>query len=326
MSFLDNLLIKTAPARNYVKDHESGIEIGAGIICFALSVYAAAKAGIKTKEIMEDYNKKAIENEVHKHEGIITVYEDKQQEIIQYTEEDYKRDMRKLKMRTAGKVAVAWAPSALGFAGGTGLVLRSHHVMVKSNLGLAAALKASEETLERYRNKIEAKVGEDEEKKIYEGKEEVKKEGKKKPEVLQGTPLSPYARLMSRDTLDHDSDWCVSSNDYNMSRIKSAEIWANRQLALHGKLTFNKILEHIGLPQCDEGDVVGWKLIKCGGKTDYDGIHINVIQQIGGNVNDVHYVKDEWTDSMVRAADPFWIDFNVEGCILSGGVINKLGG
>ena len=61
--------------------------------------------------------------------------------------------MKKLKRHTAGRIALAWMPPVLGFAAGTGLVLRSHHVMVKTNMGLAAALKTAEASLEEYRKR-----------------------------------------------------------------------------------------------------------------------------------------------------------------------------
>ena len=326
MSFIETILIKTVKARAFIKDHEAGIEIGAGIACYALSVAMAARAGVKSKEIMEEYKEADNRNIGALNSGVITITgEDGQQEMVEYNQDKYLKDKARLKRRTAGKLALTWLPSALGFAGGTGLVLRSHQVMVKSNLGLAAALKASEEALEKYRAKNREKIGEEEEKNMYEGKTFTKAQGKKKPECLQGTPLSVYSRLISRDTLARDCDWCVSSNEYNMSRIKEVERWANRQLRINGRVTFNQVLDHIGLELSEDGDVVGWRLDKIGGKTPENGIMFEIHQQIGGDVNDQHYVKDEWTDSLTRAADPFWVDFNVEGCILGASTLRKLG-
>lgn len=323
MAFLESFLIKTAGARMFIKDHEAAIEVGTGIACFALSVAMAAKAGIKTKAIMEEYNNERIKKEVNLHSGVVTIVDaDNQTEIVQYTEEDHKKEIRKLKLHTAGKIALAWTPSLLGFAGGTGLVLRSHHVMVKSNLALAAALKTSEETLEKYRAKMGEKIGKEEEQKIYEGREE--KKVKAKLECLQGTPLSPYSRLMSRDTLSRNGDWCDSSEDYNYKRVKEGERWANKRLRTHGRVTFNDVLEWLGLEISEDGDVVGWKLEKYGGKTPEDGIIFNIHRQVGGNINETRYVKDEWTDSLIKAADPFWLDFNCEGCILGNSTLRKL--
>lgn len=328
MSLIETLLIKTVKARAFIRDHEAGIEIGAGIACYALSVALAARAGIKSKEVIDEYKEADNRNIGALNTGVITITdEDGQQEMVEYNQDKYLKDKAKLKRRTAGKLVLTWLPSALGFAGGTGLVLRSHHVMVKSNLGLAAALKASEEALEKYRAKTREKIGDEAEKNLYEGKEIVTtgKGKNKKPECLQGTPLSTYARLISRDTLAHDCDWCVSSDDYNMSRMKDIQRWANRQLQINGRVTFNQVLEHIGLELSEDGDVVGWRSTRIGGKTDDNGIIFEIHKQIGGDVNNIHYVKDEWADGLVRAADPFWVDFNVEGCILGASTLRKLG-
>ena len=329
MSFWENVLAKTAGPRMYVKEHESTIEIVGGLICFGISVVMAAKAGIKTKEIMAEYNQQAIETETHLAEGMIRVTkdDDRQQEIIPYTQDDHKKDMRNLKLRTAGKIAVTWAPSALGFAGGTGLVLRSHHVMVKSNLALMAALKTADEQLDKYRAKVSEKIGEEKEKQIFDGVE-VKKEGRKEY-VIQGTPLSKYARFISRDTLSRNADWCRSSGDYNLCRIKQIEEWANRQLHVNGKVTRKEVYDGIGIDVSNEDpdcEIDGWKLTKFGGKTEEGGIVIRIYDHIGGNPNNCSYVKDDFDDKYVKEAEGFWIDLNCEGCILANSTIRKIRG
>lgn len=305
MAIVESILMKTAGARLFVKEHEAAIEIGGGIACFALSVALAARAGIKTKEEVtmakeniESMNDALAEGEI--------------------TQDDHKKQIRKIKMHSAGRIALAWAPSVLGFAGGTGLILRSHHVMVKSNVALAAALKTSEEALAKYREKNKEEIGEEKEQKIYDG-QTVEKKGKK-TYVTQGTPLSPYARLMSRDTLSRSSDWCNSSNDYNIKRVKTVEQLLNRQLRINGYVTRRDAYDALGFDVSNEDPdclVDGWRLVKYGGKTEEEGIRIRIIDHIGGDPNDVKYVKDPWDDSIVRAADAFWIDLNCEGCILA---------
>lgn len=327
MGFKESFLEKTAGARLFCKDHRSEIEIGTGIACFALSVISAARAGIKSKKIIEDYNKAACAAEVHRHEGMVTVWNDNQQEIIPYTEEDFNKDIRNLKLRTAGKLAVTWAPSALGFVGGTSLVLHSHHLMAQSNLALAAALKTSEEQLKKYRDKNAEKIGEEKEQQMFDG-QETEKKGRKEY-VLQGTPLSKYARLMSKDTLSRSADWCNSSCDYNFARVKRIQEWANRQLRMNGQVTRREVYEALGFDVTNEDpdcSIDGWRLKKYGGKTEEGGIIIRIVDHIGGDPNNVTYVHDEFDDTYVRSADSFWIDLNVEGCILAVSTLKKLGG
>ena len=233
MAFLETLLIKTAPIRLFVSDHQAAFEIGGGIACFAVSVAAGVRAGIKVQAEMKEYNKLAAECEVHKAEGMITLCKDgNQQEIVPFTENDYKKARRKLKIRTTGKVARAVAPSLLTFAGGTFLVLHAHHLMVKTNIALAAALQTANDQIEKMRAKQAENIGEEKEQMMYDG-QETEKKGKKEY-VLQGTPFSKYARLMSKDTLGRNADWCNSSNDYNMRRVKEIEKWANRKLQVDG--------------------------------------------------------------------------------------------
>ena len=327
MAFLETLLIKTAPVRLFISDHQAAFEIGGGIACFAVSVAAGVKAGIKVQAEISEYNKLASECEVHKAEGMITLYNDNQQEIVPFTENDYTRAKRKLKIRTTGKIAKAVAPSVLTFAGGTFLVLHAHHIMVKTNIALAAALQTANDRLEKYRAKNAEVIGEEKEQMLYDG-QTVEKQGKK-TYIVQGTPLSKYARLMSRDTLGRDADWCNSSNDYNMARVKRIEEWANRKLKVDGKITRKEVYDGLGFDVSNEDpdcEVDGWRLVKYGGKTEEGGIVIKIIDHIGGGPKNGAYVKDPFDGRYVRSADAFWIDLNCEGCILANSTLRKLGG
>lgn len=322
-------------ARLFAIDHEAGIEIGAGITCFAVSVVCAAKAAIKSKQVMEEYNKEAMWISASEHEGIYyKTNSDGQQEVIEYNPENAKKDMGKLKRRTVGKLVLTWTPCALGFAAGTGLVLRSHHVMVKSNLGLAAALKTTEVAFDDYRKRVANKYGENEENDLYNGVETVEKTVKEKGKTKKiseqkyvDIPISPYGRLLSRDTVARDADWDNTSDDYNKCRVKSVQDMANRKLRRVGKITLNEVYDALGLEGTDDGDVVGWRLEEFGGKTPMGGIQIEIKEHLlKADPNAVSYVHDDWTDSMVRMAEPLWLDFNVEGCILARGTVRKLGG
>ena len=318
--------------RLFVIDHEAGIEIGAGIACFAVSVATAAKAALKTKKIMEEYNKEALGIEADKANGCIKAYQDNEEVMVEYTEQGAKHDMAKLKRRTFGRVALAWTPSVLGFAAGTGLVLRSHHVMVKSNLGLAAALKTSETAFEEYRNRVKEKIGEKEEADLYAGEKEVTTKGKKgAPSVTEKVPvdfpISRYGRIMGRDYVERDADWDITSDDYNKNRVKIVERNANMKLRRLGRVTLNEVYESLGLSPTDDGDVVGWRLENYGGKTPIDGINIKVIEHmLKADPNAVSYVHDDWTDSMVKMAEPFFVDFNCEGIIIAPSTLAKIGG
>lgn len=322
MSIGTSLAMAFRRARLFAIDHEAGLEIGAGIGCFAVSVVASARAAIKSKRIMDEYNEGASRIAACEHRGtIIMETADKQQEMVQYTSENAKKDMRTLKMRTAGKLALTWTPCALGFAAGTGLVLRSHHVMVKSNLGLAAALKTAESALDEYRHRVADRYGEEAERNLYNGTEMVEVKTKEKVngkmktvtnmvENRWGWPLSKYARIVGRDYVERDADWDRSSNDYNHRRVKTVEEFVKNKLRKQGYVRWNEIYEAVGLKKCDDGDVFGLRSIHFGGRTDPDTFKIQIIEHLlQADPNAVSYVHDDWTDSMVRAADPFFIDF-----------------
>lgn len=330
MSLLTKVAMMATKGRLFVMDHEAAIEIGAGIACFAVSVATAARAAVKTKEIKEEYNANAMIIATNDQTGMIKDFETG--EMKEYTDEKAKEDMKKLKRHTIGRIALVWMPPVLGFAAGTGLVLRSHHVMVKTNVGLAAALKTAEASLEEYRKRVGDKMGVDAEQDLYDGVETVKKKGKRGEEptverVHTDYPVSRYGRIMGRDYVERDYDWDNTSDDYNKRRVKQVEDTANRKLRRIGKITLNEVYDALGLAPTDDGDVVGWRLEEFGGKTPMGGIKISIIEHVlKGDPNGVSYVHDDWTDTMVRIADPFFVDFNVEGCILAASTLKKIGG
>lgn len=330
MSLLTKVATLAAKGRLFVIDHEAGLEIAGGIACFAVSVATAARAAVKTKEIKEEYNANAMIIAERDQSGMVQDLETG--DMKEYTDEQAKADMKKLKRHTAGRIALAWIPPVLGFAAGTGLVLRSHHVMVKTNVGLAAALKTAEASLDEYRKRVGDKVGTEAEQDLYNGVETVKKKGKKGEDpiverVHTDFPISRYGRILGRDYVERDADWDITSDDYNKRRVKQVEDTANRKLRRVGKITLNEVYDALGLSTTDDGDVVGWRLDKFGGKTPVGGIKIEIIEHVlKGDPNATSYVHDDWTDTMVRIADPFFVDFNVEGCILAPSTLKKIGG
>ena len=329
MSFLTKLATVATRGRLFFIDHEAAIEVGAGIACFAVSVATAARAAVKTKEIKEEYNANASIIAARNQSGMVQDFETG--EMKEYTDETAIADMKKLKRHTAGRIALAWLPPVLGFAAGTGLVLRSHHVMVKTNAGLAAALKSTEAALDAYRKRVGEKIGEQEEQDLYNGQETVVKKKKgQDPTVEKVTtdfPISRYGRILGRDYVERDADWDNTSDYYNKNRVKQVEDTANRKLRRVGRLTLNEVYDALGLSGTDDGDVVGWRLQEFGGKTPMGGIKISIIEHVlKGDPNAVSYVHDDWTDTMVRVADPFFVDFNVEGCILAPSTLKKIGG
>lgn len=327
MSLLTKVATLAAKGRLFVIDHEAGLEIAGGIACFAVSVATAARAAVKTKEIKEEYNANAMIIAERDQSGMVQDLETG--DMKEYTDEQAKADMKKLKRHTAGRIALAWMPPVLGFAAGTGLVLRSHHVMVKTNMGLAAALKTAEASLEEYRKRVGDKIGEEEEQNLYDGVKTVNKKGKKGEEptverIHTDLPITMYGRILGRDYVERDADWDITSDRYNKSRVKQVEDTANRKLRRVGKLTLNEVYDSLGLSPTPAGEVAGWRLEKFGGKTPIDGIKITIIEHIlKADPNAVSYVHDDWTDTMVRAADPFFVDFNCEGCILDQSVLDR---
>ena len=188
-----------------------------------------------------------------------------------------------------------------------GLCMGSHGILNTRYLGTAAAYTALDESFKDYRRRNAEQIGEEAEKKFYNGLEDTAvstvdpETGKKKKETVQKLAVkdrkqSPYEFDFNRFTAP--MDW-TPNQDHNFTFIRQVQALANDKLNAQGHLFLNEVLDDLGMSRTQAGAVVGWIVNGDGdGYVDF-GCH----EYYTDEISDINEIKD------------IHLNFNVDGLI-----------
>jgi hypothetical protein len=206
---------------------------------------------------------------------------------------------------TAVQLTKLYAPAVVVGSLSVACLVKGHNIQQERYSALSAAYVGLQETFDRYRKRIREEVGEERERELYYDVEEVSmiengpngpKKVKKK--VVGPDGAGPYARFFGPD----NENW-KTTPEYNTMWLRQVESYLNTKLRTDGHLFLNRAYEELGIPDSEEGAVVGW-LYERG---------------TGDNVVDFgiwdETERDRMYDFMVGNTSEILIDFNVDGPI-----------
>lgn len=192
--------------------------------------------------------------------GEINVPED-----MVYGEEEAKKDLKTIKVRTAFEVGKLYFPAiVLGTASVLSL-LNSHRILRGRNAALAAAYASLNDIFKDYRKRVVDKYGVEEDQNLRYGIEteekerttvdketgELKKE-KVKEKTAQLKP-SDYARFF-----DENNKYWSKSPFANLTFLKQVMNEENDKLRSRGYLFLNEVYDDLGFMPTKMGQVLGW--------------------------------------------------------------------
>lgn len=221
-----------------------------------------------------------------------------------YANDEYQKDLIKLKVHTVLNVAKLYAPAVGAAVISIGLLTSAHVVQNRRAAAMSAAYATLKEGYDRYRERIIEKMGAEEEQKIRHGvrvAEEIVEGKDGKPKTVKreyASGLSPYAQLFT----EGNQNWHPNPEN-NWFFLNAQRNYLNNKLNAHGFLFLNEVHEALGLPRTKEGQVVGW----IAGENHGDGY-------IDFGIDSDR--SDQVRDFMRGAEDSIWLDFNVDGAIL----------
>lgn len=170
--------------------------------------------------------------------------------------------------KTASKVALDYAPSALMVGGGVAMIVWSHNKLRSRLAALGAAYATLEGMYAEYRSRVIEDYGEDVDRKFRLGirDEELTytktlKNGKEKDvtEVCEavhpdGSGYSMYARYFDQ----FNSNMHVKDQEANFDFLRLQQNIANEKLNRKGYLFLNEVYDSLGFKEVPEGQLVGW--------------------------------------------------------------------
>lgn len=284
-----------------LKKHSPEILIVAGVIGTIASTVMACKATTKLGEIMD--NAKDDIEAVHE---AVEHPEDLPQK---YTAEDGKKDLTIVYTQTALRVVKLYLPAvALGALSLTAII-KSHDILKKRNVALAAAYTAADKGFKEYRNRVVERFGNDVDKELrYNVKA---KEFERKVVNDDGTEetvvetvnvasideVSDFAKYFNRDC----AGWSDNA-EKNLFFLKRQQDFANEMLEANGYLFLNDVYDMLGIPRSKAGQVVGWVYDK------------NVVAKVDFGI---YTINREENQQFVNGLEKnVLLDFNVDGNIL----------
>lgn len=278
-----------------IKKHSPEILIGVGCIGVVTSTVMACKATTKLSGILEDAESQIGEiNKVMENEDIMKAYD--------YTEEDGKKDLTIVYAQTGLKLVKLYAPAVVVGALSLGCIIKSHDILKKRNVAIAAAYSTISKGFKDYRDRVIDRFGEriDYELKhnikateievteVDENGEEVTT--KKTVDVADSHALtSPYSRFF-----DESSRHWKKNPAYNLDYLLCTQEYFNKVVP-YRDVVLNEVYRKLDIPETDEGMVIGWKR---GSKIDF------------GIFNVYSPAKRDFVNGYERNV---LLDFNVDG-------------
>ena len=291
-----------------LKKHSPEILVAAGVVGVVASAVMACKATTKVNGVLE----KAKEDIDLIHDAV-----GKEVDGSEYTEEDSKKALTKVYLKTGLEFTKLYGPSvALGALSITSIVA-SHGILRKRNVALAAAYTAVDNSFKQYRNNVIERFGQEVDRqlkyniKTEEVEETVVDENGKETKVKKtvetvkpstnGLMGSPYAKFFDCGNEGWDKD-----PEVTLMFLRSRQNYANDMLKSKGYLFLNDVYDMLDIPRTKAGQVVGWRY--------------NPKNPTGDNYVDfgIYNQDNERARAFVNGyEETILLDFNVDGDIWS---------
>jgi hypothetical protein len=307
--FLNSINKLTKHASLRIKKYSPEALMGLGVVGVIGSTVLACIATTKVSEIIE--NKK---------EQIDQVHECLEDPDIDYTEEDSKKDLTIIYVKTGLNLLKIYAPAIILGSLSLSTIISSHAIMKKRNVALAAAYATVDKGFKNYRKNVVERFGESVDKELrYNIKTKeietkyIDKNGKektKKEQVMtidnptQG--ISDYARFFDEWT----SDDYRKDSEYNLMFLRRQQDYANEKLKVQGHLFLNEVYDMLGIPRSKEGQIVGWIYDK-DNPSRYNYVDFGIY-----NLSNLSEEQKERKMAFVNGYErSILLDFNVDGPI-----------
>lgn len=298
--------------RFHVKKHSPEILIVAGVVGTVASAVMACRATIKARDVLES----------SKHD-LECVHKCIDGEVVNgdYTEEDGKKDLALVYVKTGIELAKLYLPAISLGAASIVSILASNNILRQRNVAIAAAYATVDRGFKDYRSRLVERFGDEIDKELRynikareieetiideNGEEQIVKRTVKTADV---DPYADYSRFFDDTCFAWDRD-----PEYNRLFLKSQQSTANDRLQAHGYLFLNEVYDMLGMPKTKAGQVVGW-------------VYDKTNKSVGDNYVDfgIYEVANECSGDFNNGYGQFFVlDFNVDGYILDRVVKNNL--
>lgn len=232
-----------------VQKHSPRLLFAAGLVGIGATVFFACRATLKVEDILEEHT--------HTKDMIHRTAED---ENVEYTDEQQRKDMVLLHMRTTGRVFKLYAPAIVLGVLTVAALTGAHNTLNRRNVALTAAYAAIEKGFREYRERLVAEYGEDKDREFRYGLDdhEVVVETETGPRTTKAKRVGPNSASVYARFFDELSQNWSRTPEYNLLFVRCQQNYANDLLQARGHVFLNEVYDMLGLDRSKAGAVVGW--------------------------------------------------------------------
>lgn len=219
-----------------IKQESPTLFFGLGVVGVGAATVMACRATLKAQSVLEEF----------------------QEDVTKVKAEmEDPKDLAYAYWRGSLELGKLYAPSAAVMTISIASLTGSHIQMRRRNAVLSAAYGTLFTAFDKYRDRVRAELGDEQERDIYLGVEnhtledadgEVHKDVKAKT-----TTGSPYSFVFD----EYSKMWRKGDGD-NRDFLMITEQYFNDLLRMRGHVFLNEILSHVGIDIVPEGQIVGW--------------------------------------------------------------------
>lgn len=284
-----------------VRKYSPEILIAVGITGFVAAAITAVKAGTKLEAVVQHGTERVEDAKA------LARYEENGETIV--SEDALRKELTKAYVLNVFDLVKLFAPTGSLVVGSTGCVLAARGIMKRREVALVAAY-LMERSFANYRQRVEERLGIEDERDLYRGdisREEVtdEKTGVKQVVTLAGPggkAPSPYARIFDK----YSSEVWDPHPHYNQAWLISQQELFNWKLQSHGYVFLSDVYKALGFRETEASRMVGW--VASDDKNHVGDNHIDF------NIFDL---RDPAKRAFINGdEEAIWLDFNVDGIIL----------
>lgn len=285
-----------------IKKHSPEIFLVIGSVGVVASAVMACKATTKLSTILDE-TKETIDK-IHE-----TAERAENDECIEYTVEDSKKDLAITYAQTGVKLAKLYGPAVIIGTLSLTSIFASNNILRQRNVALAAAYATIDKSFKQYRGRVIDRFGAELDQELRHNikamtVEEVIVDEKGKEKTVKKTvnavnpnDISDYARVF-----DKNSDCWEDNPEYNLTFLKAQQRYFNDLLIVKKRVFLNEVYDALGLPRSKAGQIVGWK---------YDPTNPDIDSVIDFHIYDIYRTDN---GEFINGNNPnVLLDFNVDG-------------
>lgn len=297
-----------------LKKHSPEILVVSGIVGTVASAVLACKATTKVNFVLEETKTKVDVIHEGMEKGEVAGYlENGEVGMVPYTAEDSKKDLAIVYGQTGLKLAKLYGPAVLLGAASITSILVGHNILHKRNLALAAAYTAVDTGFKQYRGRVVERFDEKLDRELFydiKAKEieetVVDEDGNEKTVTKVVEVANPVAAgSIYTYCFDETAAGWVRDAERNKYFLIRQQDYANDLLQTRGHMFLNEVLDMLGIPRCQDGQIMGWT---------YDKDNPSANKPIDFGILNIH--SETARNFMNGYEKSIWITLNPEGNIL----------